>query len=249
DFLNSHYIIMATKKGQVKKTLLKAYSRPRTSGINAITINEDDELLEAKLTNGESQIILGARSGMAIRFEENKVRQMGRTAAGVRGISLQDENDEVVGMVVVPDENRNVLVVSEKGYGKQTPVPEYRVTNRGGKGVKTINVSDKTGNLIAVKSVEGEEDLMIITRKGITIRMSIEGISVLGRNTQGVRLIRLKGKDEIASVAKVIADEEEESVSPEGETPEDGLNNETDTAAENTDEAAGNMENDSTDDQ
>ncbi|MEL6652760.1 MAG: DNA gyrase subunit A, partial [Bacteroidota bacterium] len=151
DFLNSHYIIMATKKGQVKKTLLKAYSRPRSSGINAITINEDDELLEAKLTDGNSQIILGARSGMAIRFEEGKVRQMGRTAAGVRGINLQGPEDEVVGMVVVPDESRNVLVVSEKGYGKQTPVTEYRVTNRGGKGVKTINVSDKTGNLIAIK--------------------------------------------------------------------------------------------------
>lgn len=250
DFLNSHYIIMATKKGQIKKTLLKAYSRPRTSGINAITINEDDELLEAKLTNGNSQIIMGARSGIAIRFEENKVRQMGRTAAGVRGIRLSGDKDEVVGMVVVPDENRNILVVSEKGYGKQTPVTEYRVTNRGGKGVKTINVSDKTGNLIAVKSVEGEEDLMIITRKGIIIRMSIEGISVLGRNTQGVRLIRLKGKDEIASVAKVIADDEEETVDPDNDefNEEDGIINDAETA--NPEEGtAENMENDATDDQ
>ena len=214
EFLQSHYIIMATKKGQVKKTSLKAYSRPRVNGINAIVINEGDELLEAKLTDGKSKIMLAVTSGYAIRFEEDKVRQMGRMTAGVRGISLSSPDDEVVGMVVVSDENENLLVVSEKGFGKQTPVSEYRITNRGGKGVKTLNVSEKTGRLIAIKKVEGEEDLMIITRQGIAIRMDIADISVLGRNTQGVRLIRLKGEDEIASVAKVVeSDDDEENES------------------------------------
>ncbi|MEM6629281.1 MAG: DNA gyrase subunit A [Bacteroidota bacterium] len=216
EFVNSHYIIMATRKGQVKKTSLEAYSRPRANGINAITINEGDELLEAKLTTGKSHIMLGAKSGQAVRFEESKVRQMGRTAAGVRGITLSGPEDEVVGMVVVDKEEARLLVVSEKGYGKQTPVSEYRITNRGGKGVKTINVSSKTGKLIALKQVEGDNDLMIITRKGITIRLSVASISTLGRNTQGVRLIRLKSDDEIASVAKVVeSDDEEENASEE----------------------------------
>ena len=216
EFVNSHYIIMATRKGQVKKTSLEAYSRPRANGINAITINEGDELLEAKLTTGQSHIMLGAKSGQAVRFEESKVRQMGRTAAGVRGIRLSGPEDEVVGMVVVDNEDAHLLVVSEKGYGKQTPVSEYRITNRGGKGVKTINVSSKTGRLIALKQVEGDNDLMIITRKGITIRLSVESISTLGRNTQGVRLIRLKTDDEIASVAKVVeSDEDDETASEE----------------------------------
>ena len=209
DFVDSHYIIMATKKGIVKKTPLRDYSRPRVNGIIAITTHEGDELLEAKLTDGESQIILAGKSGYAVRFEESKVRDMGRTAMGVRGIKLQDDQDEVVGMVVVPDEENNLLVVSEKGYGKQTVISEYRLTNRGGKGVKTLNVSDKTGKLIAIKQVEGEEDLMIITRKGITIRLKVQDINTLGRNTQGVKLIRLKKDDQIASVAKVLESEEE----------------------------------------
>ena len=215
EFVQAHYIIMATRKGQVKKTSLEAYSRPRANGINAITINEGDELLEAKLTTGNSQIMLGVKSGYAVRFEESKVRQMGRTAAGVRGISLSDPSDEVVGMVVVDREDDHLLVVSEKGYGKQTPVSEYRITNRGGKGVKTLNVSSKTGKLISLKQVEGEEDLMIITRKGITIRLNVGSISKLSRNTQGVRLIRLKSDDEIASVAKVADSDEEEEIASE----------------------------------
>lgn len=231
DFLDSHFIIMATKKGQVKKSSLRAYSRPRTNGIIAITIAEGDELLEAKLTNGQSHIVLAGQSGYAVRFEETKVREMGRNAMGVRGISLKAEDDEVVGMVVCPDNSSNILVVSEGGYGKQTPVEEYRVTNRGGKGVKTLNVSDKTGKLIAIKQIEPEqeEDLMIITRKGITIRMRTSDISVLGRNTQGVRLIRLKGDDEIASVAKVAETEDE----PRGEDQIEGEGGENPSSEEN----------------
>ena len=233
EFVDSHYIIMATKKGIVKKTPLRDYSRPRVNGIIAITIYDGDELLEAKLTNGESQIILAGKSGYAVRFEESTVRDMGRTAMGVRGIKLQDDQDGVVGMVVIPDEENNLLVVSEQGYGKQTVISEYRLTNRGGKGVKTLNVSDKTGKLIAIKQVEGEEDLMIITRKGITIRLRVQDINTLGRNTQGVKLIRLKGGDEIASVAKVLESEEEEvenslsdeqseQASQEQDSPEEG---------------------------
>ena len=211
EFVDSHYIVMATKKGQIKKTPLRAYSRPRSNGIIAITVNEGDELLEAKLTDGKSQIVMAGKSGYAVRFEEEKVREMGRTAMGVRGISLKDTEDEVVGMVVFPDDERNLLVVSEKGFGKQTPISEYRVTNRGGKGVKTLNVSPKTGSLIAIKEINKAEevDLMIITRKGITIRLKVDEINELGRNTMGVKLIRLKNGDEIASVAKVLETEEE----------------------------------------
>ena len=221
EFVDSHFIIMATKKGQVKKTPLRAYSRPRVNGIIAITINDDDELLEAKLTDGKSHIVIAGKSGYAVRFEEEKVRDMGRTAMGVRGIKLQDAEDEAVGMVVVPNDDKNILVVSEKGFGKQTSISEYRVTNRGGKGVKTLNVSPKTGKLIAIKQVEGtdDEDLMIITRKGIAIRMRIADISVLGRNTMGVKLIRLKNGDEIASVAKVIEKDEDEEENEEGNNP------------------------------
>ncbi|MEM7368252.1 MAG: DNA gyrase subunit A [Bacteroidota bacterium] len=234
EFVDSHYIIMATKKGQVKKTPLRDYSRPRVNGIIAITIYEGDELLEAKLTDGKSQIILAGKSGYAVRFEESTVREMGRTAMGVRGIKLQDKTDEVVGMVVVPDEENNLLVVSEKGYGKQTVISDYRLTNRGGKGVKTLNVSEKTGKLIAIKQVEGDEDLMIITRKGITIRLRVQDINTLGRNTQGVKLIRLKSDDEIASVAKVLesdeettSDDSEDSASKSEEgTDEQGTSNE-----------------------
>ena len=233
EFVDSHYIIMATKKGQVKKTSLRAYSRPRQNGIIAININEGDELLEARLTNGQSQILIGGKSGYAVRFNEDTVREMGRGAAGVRGINLKtDQGDEAVGMVVVPDEDKNLLVISEQGYGKQTPISEYRLTNRGGKGVKTLNVNEKTGNLVGVIQVEGtdDEDLMIITRKGITIRMKVKDISTMGRNTQGVKLIRLKKGDEIASVAKVIASEDEDTEDAENaenvstETPENEAN-------------------------
>ncbi len=213
DFVDNHYIMMATRKGQVKKTGLRDYSRPRTNGIIAINIATDDELIEAKLTDGKSDIVMAVRSGYAVRFEEEKVRQMGRTAMGVRGITLQDENDEVVGMVVVPDDEKQILVVSEKGYGKKTNISEYRKTNRGVKGVKTMNLSPKTGGVITIKQVEGseDEDLMIITRHGTTIRMDIENISTLSRNTRGVRLISLREGDEIASVAKVVEKEEEEA--------------------------------------
>lgn len=213
-FSNSHFIIMATRKGVVKKTSLSAYSRPRANGINAISIREGDELLEAKLTNGDSQVMLAAKSGYAVRFEESTVREMGRTAAGVRGISLSGDDDEVVGMSVIWNDEQRVLVVSEKGFGKQTSVSEYRITNRGGKGVKTLNVSPKTGQLVGMMQVEGNEDLMIITRQGVAIRMNVADISSLGRNTQGVRLIRLRDNDEIASLAKVVeSDEEEENAS------------------------------------
>ncbi|MDX2283608.1 MAG: DNA gyrase subunit A [Bacteroidia bacterium] len=211
DFVNSHYIIMATRRGTVKKTLLEEYSRPRATGIIAISINEGDELIDAKLTNGKSQVVLAARSGYAVRFDEADVRDMGRSAAGVRGITLQDEQDAVVGMVVVNSEQAKLLVVSENGYGKQSPLADYRLTARGAKGVKTIQISDKTGALIAIKQVEDAQDadLMIMTRNGIAIRIRMRDISVLGRNTQGVRLIKLRENDGIASVAHVQEQEEE----------------------------------------
>jgi len=210
DYINSHYVVMVTKKGMVKKTVLEQYSRPRTNGINAITIKEGDELLEAKLTDGNSQIMLAAKAGKSIRFEESKTRPLGRTASGVRGIRLADEKDEVIGMVAVNDMESNILVVSEKGYGKRSKLEDYRVTNRGGKGVKTINVTDKTGTLVAIKNVTDEDDLMIINKSGITIRMAIADLRVMGRATQGVKLINLKGNDAIAAVAKVMREEEEE---------------------------------------
>jgi len=210
DYINSHYIIMATKKGQVKKTLLEQYSRPRANGIAAITIKEDDELLEAKLTTGDSQVMLALKSGKSIRFEEEKTRPMGRGASGVRGISLQDETDEVIGMVAVNDMESDILVVSEKGFGKRSKLDDYRITNRGGKGVKTLNISEKTGNLVAIKNVSDEDDLMIINKSGITIRMAVADLRVMGRATQGVTLIKIKGNDSIAAVAKVMHEEEEE---------------------------------------
>jgi DNA gyrase subunit A len=210
DYINSHYVVMVTKKGMVKKTVLEQYSRPRTNGINAITIKEGDELLEAKLTDGNSQIMLAAKAGKSIRFEESKTRPLGRTASGVRGIRLADDKDEVVGMVAVNDMESNILVVSEKGYGKRSKLEDYRITNRGGKGVKTINVTDKTGELVAIKNVTDEDDLMIINKSGITIRMAIADLRVMGRATQGVKLINLKGNDAIAAVAKVMREEEEE---------------------------------------
>jgi len=208
EYINSHFVIMATKKGQVKKTALEQYSRPRINGINAITIREDDELLEAKLTTGNSQVMLAVKSGKAIRFEEEKTRPMGRSASGVRGITLADDKDEVVGMIAVNDMDADVLVVSSNGYGKRSSLEDYRITNRGGKGVKTISITEKTGELVTIKNVTDNDDLMIINRSGLAIRMSVENLRVMGRATQGVRLINLKGNDAIAAVAKVMKDEE-----------------------------------------
>lgn len=210
EYINNHYIIMATKKGQVKKTSLEQYSRPRANGIIAITVREGDELLEAKLTTGDSHVMIGVRSGKAIRFEESKTRPMGRNASGVRGIRLDDDNDEVVGMVTINDFETDILVVTENGYGKRSALDDYRITNRGGKGVKTINITEKTGKLVAIKNVTDEDDLMIINRSGIAIRMEIDSIRVMGRATQGVRLIRVNEGDEIAAVAKVVVEEEDE---------------------------------------
>ena len=208
EYVNSHYVIMATKKGVVKKTSLEQYSRPRQNGINAIGIREGDELLEAKLTTGTSQIFLGLKSGKAIRFEESKTRPMGRNASGVRGITLANDSDEVVGMVSVHNFEDELLVVSENGFGKRSSIEDYRITNRGGKGVKTISVTEKTGNLVAIKNVSDSDDLMIINKSGIAIRMSVEDLRVMGRATQGVKLINIKGNDSIAAVAKVMKDED-----------------------------------------
>ncbi len=211
-YIKDKYIVMCTKRGVIKKTKLEEYSRPRTNGIHAIGVREGDELLEAKLTNGTNEIMLALKSGKSIRFNEEKVRFMGRTASGVRGVTLANEQDEVVGMIAVENELANVLVVSSNGYGKRSEVSDYRVTNRGGKGVKTINVTEKTGSLIAIKNVTDDDDLMIITRKGITIRMHVDALRVMGRATQGVRLISLRGDDEIAAVAKVYRDREEDDL-------------------------------------
>lgn len=208
DYVNSHYVIMATKKGIVKKTSLEQYSRPRQNGIIAIGVREGDELLEARLTTGTSQIFLGLKSGKAIRFEESKTRPMGRSASGVRGITLAGGSDEVIGMVSVNNFDEDILVVSENGYGKRSSVEDYRITNRGGKGVKTISISEKTGGLVAIKNVSDSDDLMIINKSGIAIRMSMEDIRTMGRATQGVRLINLKGNDSIAAVAKVMREED-----------------------------------------
>ncbi len=208
EYVNSHYVIMATKKGIVKKTSLEQYSRPRQNGIIAIGVRDDDELLEARLTTGTSQIFLGLKSGKAIRFEESKTRPMGRSASGVRGITLAGDADEVIGMVSVNNFDEDILVVSENGYGKRSSVEDYRITNRGGKGVKTISISEKTGGLVAIKNVSDSDDLMIINKSGIAIRMSMEDLRTMGRATQGVRLINLKGGDSIAAVAKVMRDED-----------------------------------------
>ncbi|MDH7446833.1 DNA gyrase subunit A [Aquimarina sp. 2201CG14-23] len=229
EYINSHYVIMATKKGQVKKTSLEQYSRPRTNGINAITIKDNDELLEAKLTDGKSQVMLAVKSGKAIRFEEEKTRPMGRGASGVRGIRLADDADEVIGMVAVNDMESNILVVSENGYGKRSRLEDYRITNRGGKGVKTISVTDKTGKLVAIKNVTDSDDLMIINKSGIAIRLAVEDLRVMGRATQGVRLINLKGKDSIAAVAKVMhEDDDVEDIDENIEENDISLQNEDD---------------------
>ena len=208
-YINNHYVIMVTKQGQVKKTALEQYSRPRSNGINAITVRDNDELLEAKLTNGSSQILLAVKSGKAIRFEESKTRPMGRGASGVRGITLEGPNDEVVGMVSVNDMDTNILVVSENGFGKRSSLEDYRITNRGGKGVKTISITPKTGQLVAIKNVTDSDDLMIIKKSGVAIRLAISELRVMGRATQGVKLINLKDDDSIAAVAKVVKDDEE----------------------------------------
>ncbi|NNK20110.1 MAG: DNA gyrase subunit A, partial [Flavobacteriaceae bacterium] len=208
DYVNSHYVIMATKKGVVKKTSLEQYSRPRQNGIIAINIREGDELLEAKLTTGTSQIFLGLKSGKAIRFEESKTRPMGRSASGVRGITLASDDDEVIGMISVHNFDEEILVVSENGYGKRSSIDDYRITNRGGKGVKTISITDKTGGLVAIKNVCDSDDLMIINKSGIAIRMSVDDLRTMGRATQGVKLINLKENDSIAAVAKVMKDED-----------------------------------------
>ncbi len=210
DYINSHYVIMATKKGQVKKTPLEQYSRPRSNGIRAIGIREGDELLSAKLTTGDSDVMLATKSGKAIRFEENKTRPMGRTASGVRGIRLSSDKDEVVGMVAINNPEADILVVSENGYGKRTNLEEYTVTNRGGKGVKTLNITSKTGELVAIKSVTDDNDLMIINKSGIAIRIAVENLRVMGRATQGVRLINLREDDSIAAVARIVVEEDEE---------------------------------------
>ena len=220
DYINNHYVIMATKKGQVKKTSLEQYSRPRVNGINAITIKEEDELLEAKLTDGNSQVMLALKSGKAIRFEEAKTRPMGRNASGVRGIRLQHDKDEVIGMVSVNDMESNILVVSSNGYGKRSKLEDYRITNRGGKGVKTISITEKTGDLVAIKNVDDSNGLMIINKSGIAIRMAVEDLRVMGRATQGVKLINLKHGDSIAAVAKVIHEKDDEEQEIESEESE-----------------------------
>lgn len=226
DYINSHYVIMATKQGQVKKTSLEQYSRPRQNGINAITIKEDDELIEAKLTTGNSQVLLAVKSGKLVRFEEEKTRPMGRTASGVRGITLADDKDEVIGMVSIDKDHiadSQILVVTENGYGKRTKLVDedgedvYRITNRGGKGVKTLNITEKTGALIAINNVTDADDLMIINKSGLTIRMMVSDLRVMGRATQGVRLINIKGNDSIAAVTKVLREDEETDLDEKGD--------------------------------
>ena len=220
DYINSHYVIMATKKGQVVKTSLEKYSRPRANGINAINIKDNDELLEAKLTTGNSQIMLAVKSGKAIRFEEDKTRPLGRGASGVRGIKLKNQLDEVIGMVSVSDVNSDILVVSENGFGKRSSLEDYRITNRGGKGVKTISITEKTGNLVALKNVSDDDDLMIIKKSGVAIRMSVSDLRVMGRATQGVKLVKIKEEGAIAAVAKVMKDQDEGDKINQEETKE-----------------------------
>ena len=237
DFILNHNLVFCTEQGTIKKTVLEAYSRPRTNGINAITINEGDRLLDVQLTNGNSEIVIALESGRAIRFNEDQVRPMGRNAAGVRGVSLSGPNDKVVGMVCVQNENTELLVVSENGFGKRSLLEEYRITNRGGKGVKTMNITEKTGNLVAIKGVVDTDDLMIINRSGITIRLRVSDIRVIGRATQGVRLIKITEGDQISSVAKIEMEDEEEVVLEQSEiAPEDSLQPDTMVDPETTEE-------------
>jgi DNA gyrase subunit A len=224
--IRDSFIILCSKKGVIKKTTLEAYSRPRQNGINAITIREEDELLQAKLTNGSNEVLMALKSGRAIRFNESKVRPMGRNAAGVRGVSLASAQDEVVGMICLENEEYDILVVSENGYGKRSKLEDYRVTNRGGKGVKTINITPKTGNLISILNVLDLNDLMIINKSGIAIRMAVADLRVMGRATQGVRLIDLRD-DSIAAVTKIEIDEDEISEEEENLNPEDSPTSET----------------------
>jgi DNA gyrase subunit A len=246
DYINNNFIILCTKHGVIKKTSIEAYSRPRQNGINAITIRENDTLLEAKLTNGTSEVLLASKQGKLVRFNESKVRPMGRNAAGVRGITLGAEKDEVIGMITIEDESTNVMVFSEKGFGKRSEIDEYRVTNRGGKGVKTINITDKTGFLIGIKSVTDNHDAIIITKNGLTIRLAVQDLRVIGRVSQGVKLIDIRKTDEIAAVT--IVDKEEDVIEEEnselteanpsiegtenGETPSEDTQNETNTNPE-----------------
>lgn len=222
EYINSHYVIMATRKGQVKKTILEQYSRPRSNGIRAISIREGDELLSAKLTQGDSEVLLASKSGKCIRFEESKTRPMGRTASGVRGIRLDNDKDEVVGLVTVHQPDIDILVVSENGYGKRSSLEEYRVTNRGGKGVKTLNITEKTGELVSIKKVTDDDDLMIINKSGVAIRIAVENLRVMGRATQGVKLINLKENDAIAAVARIANEDDEEE---DDENLEENLTN------------------------
>jgi DNA gyrase subunit A len=254
DFVESHYIVLCTKQGVIKKTLLADFSRPRSTGVNAITILEGDQLLEAKLTDGSSDILVAIKSGRAIRFPEAKVRPTGRGAIGVTAIEVDDATDEVVGMICVNKaqaESNTVLVVSERGFGKKTPIDDYRITNRGGKGVKTINVTEKTGKLVGMLAVTEEDDLMISCKSGVTIRTSTSSIREAGRNTQGVMLIRLNNNDEIAAVSKLDKLEDEEDLLSEeaaalealpGSNPEEG-NTETAASKDEVDEQPLNDEN------
>ncbi|HNO70594.1 MAG TPA: DNA gyrase C-terminal beta-propeller domain-containing protein, partial [Bacteroidia bacterium] len=242
EYLKNHFVVMCTKQGTIKKTTLEAYSRPRANGIHAISIDEEakDELIEAKLTDGKSEIMIALKSGNAIRFPEEKVRPMGRTAGGVRGIRMDEElkDDEVVGMICVNSPDQTVLVVSEKGYGKRTGIDEYRITNRGGKGVRTVKITEKTGNLVAIRDVTDKDDLMIITTGGITIRMSVSDLREMGRATQGVRVINLNEGDEIAAVAKVGIDDSTEEIPEEDKTinglsPSEGTEDNSTTESQN----------------
>lgn len=216
EFINSHYLLFCTKNGVIKKTSLEQYSRPRQNGVNAITIREDDSVIEVRMTNGDNEIIIANRNGRAIRFHESAVRVMGRTATGVRGMTLDGGDDEVIGMVCIKDPTETIMVVSEEGYGKRSDIEDYRKTNRGGKGVKTLNITDKTGKLVAIKSVTDENDLMIINKSGITIRLKVADVRIMGRATQGVRLINLeKRNDQIGSVCKVTSEEDETIIEAE----------------------------------
>ncbi|MEZ4798399.1 MAG: DNA gyrase subunit A [Flavobacteriales bacterium] len=238
EYVANNFVILATKQGLIKKTSLEAYSRPRSNGINAITIVDGDELLQARLTNGNCEIILGMKEGKAIRFHESTVRAVGRTAQGVKGVTLGSSKDEVIGMVCIENADRDILVVSEKGFGKRSSIDDYRVTNRGGKGVKTINITDKTGQLISILAVDNDHDFMIINKSGITIRLRVDELRVMGRATQGVKLINLRGADEIAAVCTVLKDDEEEE-NVDMENGEVSDNNETSAENQGTEETAG----------
>ncbi|PIB35255.1 DNA gyrase subunit A [Reichenbachiella sp. 5M10] len=242
DYINNNFIVMCTKNGTIKKTALEAYSRPRQNGINAITIHEGDKLLNVSLTNGDNHIVIAKKSGRAIRFHESDVRSMGRTASGVRGVALEGEGDYVIGMVCIAREDANLLVVSEKGYGKRSEIEAYRITKRGGKGVKAMNVTDKTGSLVAIKEVVDTDDLMIINKSGITIRMAVDTLRVMGRATQGVRLIKLGDSDEISSVEKIERIENEEEELVDGVATDENASSETPTEGDGTDNETDNKE-------